>query len=109
MNRPIIVPLIVWLAIIACLIFFLGFALPARAEAILHAQSADGVTITLHDDPCRLEAVTNLPYRATWEEGGAKHEGCWAPHPHAKAVASYWSDRTVATIPFSLLRKVHNL
>lgn len=106
MRRSLLLPLAIWLAIVAGLIFFLGFVLPARADPV-GAASGDGLTVTLYDEPCRLDGVTNLPFRATWQEAGEPaQEGCWAANRKMRTVATYWSDRTVIVISVDLFVRV---
>lgn len=80
---------------------------PAHADALYRVQS-DGAVVTLHDEPCRLDAVVNLPHRAVWTEGGKTFEGCWGGHSQARAIVTYWADRTVALIPMSALQRVQS-
>lgn len=47
-----------------------------------------------------MSAVTNLPYRATWDEGGRRHEGCYTVKDGL--VLAYFDDRTVAILPLSV-------
>ena len=68
---------------------------------------ADGIRITLTDEPCQLDAVTNLPRRAIWEEGNKRFEGCWGAMQGF--IASYFSDRSVAVIPAQLFVRVREL
>ena len=69
----------------------------AKAEADpLFRHSQDGVVVTLHSEKCSLPAVTNLPLRATWLEGGVTTEGCYAAHPQFPIVVFYFADKTVA-------------
>ena len=51
--------------------------------------------------------VKNLPYRATWVEGGKVHEGCW--NLHGQSVAMYFEDRTVAAVPAGHFREAVNI
>jgi len=65
-----------------------------------------GVTITFYDDPCQLkDKVSNLPYKATWQEGGKTFQGCAAPRADLELVVVYFDDLTVALVPFHLLKK----
>lgn len=47
---------------------------PARAEPIAQT-TAGAVKVILHNEPCALPEVTNLPNRATWIEGGGYIRG----------------------------------
>ena len=76
------------------------------AEPRLLASNGQ-VTVTLYDEPCELkEHVSNLPFKATWQEGGRTFKGCWASHPDMELVAAYFDDLTVAVIPFGALKRV---
>jgi hypothetical protein len=46
---------------------------PARADAPLYRAigenpAGEAVEVVLHDEPCALDAIANLPKRATWTE-----------------------------------------
>lgn len=64
----------------------------------------EGIRVVLTDEPCALVAVSNLPRRATWEEGGKTHEGCWGAMQGV--VAAYFTDRSVAVMPVELFVRV---
>lgn len=81
------------------------FIPPTRAGAIYEAVT-DKATITLYTDNCTLQAVVNLPLRATWTEGGKVFEGCYLPRPDAGLIVFYFSDRTVGLAPMAVFRKV---
>jgi hypothetical protein len=74
--------------------------------APLFTATNEGVTITLTDEPCALDAVSNLKYRATWVEKDKTFEGCWAPHREMGAVIAYFDDKTIALIPVQAFVKV---
>ena len=80
------------------------FTPQAGAEKIAHSEG-NGVVFSLYDDKCQLEAVSNLPKRATWAEKGVTHEGCYALHP-AGLVVAYFADRTVVLAPTRVFRQV---
>lgn len=103
MKPRLILPVIVWLVVIAAAI-----AVPAqcaRAE-MLFVATAGGATVLLTNEPCALKEVSNLPNRATWDEDGKHYEGCWGVHPQAELVMAYFSDRAVAIFPTGIFRKV---
>ena len=72
---------------------------PAVPAPVAVSQG-EGVTVTLHDEPCKLTAVVDLPSRATWTEGGATLEGCYGVHS-AGPVVLYFTDRSIALLPRS--------
>jgi hypothetical protein len=84
--------------VVATALFILAFPPKAHASS-LFGIDLNGIKIVLTDEPCRLSAVYNLPYRGTWTEKGKTSEGCWAVHPEVPFIISYWDDRTVAILP----------
>lgn len=84
------------------LVLMLPFAVFAKPIA---SAGADGINVTLTDEPCKLVAVTNLQRRATWTEAGRVTEGCWSVHP-AGMVLFYFADLTVTLIPAEMFQKV---
>lgn len=82
-----------------------GCATPVVAPAAPVAEVAqNGVAVRLFREPCTLAgAVSNLPYRATWEQGGRTFEGCYTVQ-HGTVVVAYFDDRSVVAIPLSLFR-----
>jgi len=77
------------------------FCMPAFPAPVFQAE-ANGVRITLFDEPCELKTVANLPLKATWNEGGKSFSGCWGPRPQEGIVLAYFSDLTVVAIPIPL-------
>ncbi len=69
---------------------------PAYAAPVAIGQH-EGITVVLTDEPCALDAVSNLQRRATWTEGGKTFEGCFGIL--GGMVVAYFSDKTVAAIP----------
>jgi hypothetical protein len=91
---------------IVCLI---GIAYCARSSAASVAiATIDSISITLTDEPCKLKAVSNLPYRAHWREQGRVYEGCFQVNPQGFVVA-YFDDRSVALIPVQHFRRAEAL
>ena len=84
------------------LALLLSFNVNAKPIA---AASAENITVTLTDEPCKLIEVSNLQRRATWTEAGRVSEGCWAPHPMGM-VLLYFADRTVVMIPSEMFQKL---
>lgn len=64
----------------------------------------EGVRVTLTNEPCALQAVANMPFRATWEEGGKTVQGCF--NAAAGIVSTYWDDRTVVVLPVSEFKRL---
>ena len=103
-ERLTLFPYSFWLAVI------LGLALAgamrwAYAEPVFQAAH-EGVVITLDSDKCELDAVVNLPFKATWQEQGKTYKGCWAARTDAGVVVAFFEDKTVALIPFGAFKKV---
>lgn len=74
----------------------------------LFIASKGGVVVTLHDTPCKLAAVANLPMRATWVEGGKTFEGCWAVSGMAPIVMMYFDDKSFAIAPMQEFERASN-
>lgn len=69
------------------------------------AEAGDArVTITLFDEACAIAAVSNLPQRATWTEGGKIFDGCWASA--GGIILLYFSDRSVVAVPTQVFQRV---
>jgi hypothetical protein len=62
--------------------------------APMFTAATENAIITLTDEPCALEAISNLKYRATWVEKEKTFEGCWAPHRELGVVIAYFDDKT---------------
>jgi hypothetical protein len=92
------------LAAFICIVLVM-IASYAYADPVFEAEDG-GIRITLHNDPCKLEAVTNLPHRATWTEKGKVYEGCYGLTRFG-VVMAYFDDKTVAVIPTEFFQRVH--
>lgn len=79
---------------------------PALAAPVAEAV-AEGVSITLTNEPCRLKVVSNLPARATWTEKGKTFEGCFGLS-HG-VVAFYFDDRTVVMLPREAFKRARQI
>ena len=86
------------------------FLLASYASAEPIAQGGNSkITITLYDEPCQLkDQITNLQYRATWEEGGKKFKGCFAINEMGIVIV-YFEDKTVIATPAQAFHKVREL
>ena len=100
-----VLPWAVWLALLVMVILAL-WAGKVFAEPIVMASNGK-VTITVYSEPCAFpDHVTNLPIRATWNEGGKVIEGC-AGRDAENGIAVFWfSDKTVFTLSLSAFVKV---
>ena len=87
------------------LLAFLLLPVEVFGEPLYQADN-QGIRITLYDEPCRLDAVKNLKFRAVWTEGGQDVEGCAGARPDAGVVIAYFADKTVALIPMEVFRRV---
>lgn len=77
------------------------------ADPMLHAVQGD-VRIVIYDEPCQLTTtVSNLPYRATWNEKGKVYEGCVGSSPEVGVAMFYFlEDKTIAAVPLQMFVKV---
>ena len=84
------------------------FCWPSIVFAEPRFAVTDGkIAVTLYDDPCELkDTVSNLPYKATWTEGDKTYNGCWGPWVNDQKIVAYFTDKTIAVIPFSAVTKV---
>ncbi len=105
MNRMTILPWLVWAAIVATMISAVTKC--AHAEPMAEARRSRA-RVVLFSEPCALTAVSNLPKRATWEEGGRIFEGCWGGAEGLDFVLAYFEDLTVVAIPVLGFRPLRN-
>ena len=91
-----------WFWILAFLVCWptLLFAQP------LYSADAQGIHIVLTDEPCQLKTIANLPYRVIWTQDGKTYEGCFGARQDYEAVVAYFSDFSVALIPFNAFKKL---
>ena len=80
----------------ALLILVAGAFSHSRAADVAKVSDSD-VTITLTDEKCALSSVSNLPYRAYWDESGKHYEGCFAVRKIF--VLLYFDDKSVVVLP----------
>ena len=98
--------------ILGMIVLFLGTIIPnsgtANAEPFARAVSPDEKTrIFLHNEPCKLDAIKNMPGRATWEENGTVIEGCFSPVTQIQELFQfYFEDKTVIIMPSRLFSRV---
>lgn len=86
--------------------WFLTLPLNANADAVFEARDGD-IRVVLHDTPCELSEVSNLPRKAVWHENGKTVEGCWGPRPDLGLVVMFFaSDKTVGLAPMQAFRRV---
>lgn len=92
---------------VVCLLgvgLFVIFARNLYAAPILQAEG-EGHVITLTDEPCALEAIANMPMRATWKEPNGKvWEACYGAM--GGAVVFYCADKTIQVLPMQGFRPV---
>jgi hypothetical protein len=102
--------LVAWLAfVLGMVVFGALLSLPALAQ-VLYRADAEGLTIMLMRDTCKLREVANLPNRAIWQEHGkAAVEGCYGYDVLLGVVLTYWSDRTIVALPGYLFKRVQDV
>lgn len=84
-------------------VLILGMPTPGIAAPVAVANLGP-VVIVLTDEPCKLDAVSNLPYRATWTEKGKTHEGCAGASEGM--IIAYWSnDKTITPMPAQIFSR----
>jgi hypothetical protein len=93
-----------WLGVV-CLFVLGGIATGAYAAPVFQAE-ADGIKIVVYEEPCKMPAVSNLKYRATWHEKGKVFEGCVGAHPQFPIIMGYFADRTVVALPVEMFVRV---
>ena len=102
-DRWVFVPRIIAATLLGiCLVVVIG---KAYAEPILKAE-ANGVVITIYNEPCTHSEVANLPYRATWSQDGKVFDGCVGAFKSFGVAAFYFDDKTVAVVPLELFHKL---
>ena len=80
-------------------------AIPVEAAPIA-AVNARNVTITLFDESCALDVVSNLPLRATWTTpAGKQWEGCYEVNQF-DIVVMFFADLTAISVPTEAFRRV---
>ncbi len=95
-----------FLSILAFL-FLSFFAVHAVADPKLRAFGQEGEIILLYDEPCAFkDVVSNLKYRATWQEKGKTFEGCWNLSPFGIVVLYMSNDKTMFVIPAQMFEQV---
>lgn len=106
--RDIVLKVYGWIGV-ACLVFLVLLAATwptgANAAPMFQAQ-AEGVKIVIYDEPCKLDAVSNLKHRATWHEKGKVYEGCAGAHPAFPIIMGYFADKTVVALPVEMFTRV---
>ena len=95
-----------YLLVLAAVLFLLP--LPVNADPRYMASSGD-VTITLYTDKCELKEVSNLPYKATWQEGAKVFQGCFGINGEAGVVMFYFTDKSVAAAPVGMFKPVQGV
>lgn len=72
----------------------------------VYETSQGGVRIVVYNDPCKLDAIKNLPARAVWTENGKDVEGCAGARDDLGVVAIYFADKTMVLLPMFAFRRV---
>jgi hypothetical protein len=90
-------------AFLAGILFFV--ATSVYGESVMQLNDGD-VQIVLHDTPCKLKEVVNLPRKAVWMEKGKTFEGCWGVRPDVGVVVFYFDDKTVGLAPMQAFKRI---
>ena len=93
-------------AFLAGILFFV--ATSVYADPVMQLTEGD-LQIVLHDSPCKLKDVVNLPRKAVWMEKGKTFEGCWGVRPDAGAVIFYFEDKTVGLAPMQAFKRTTSI
>lgn len=89
-----------------CGVSMLLGAAPLYAQPVA-VFSGGGVSITLHDDECRLKSeITNLPRRAVWVENGVSVEGCFGLIEQVRVFSFYFADKTATALPTQIFTRI---
>jgi hypothetical protein len=93
-----------WL--LGALVWLIPF--PVQSEPVYEArEEGSGVRVVLHDTPCELSEVSNLPRKVEWHENGKVIQGCWGQRPDIGIVLMYFgADKTVGLAPMQAFRRV---
>jgi hypothetical protein len=102
--RLTVLPWYIWAALVVTAIWATSAYAEPRFQVV-----ANGARVVLFDDKCAVSAVTNLPYKATWEEKGKVYQGCWGARPEAGIVMFYFDDRSVGIIPIQELTAIRGV
>ena len=94
---------------LSLIVLFLSMIVPNASALPMFEANADGAKVILYDDPCQVPAVTNLKFRATWEENGKVIEGCWGPRPDVQIVVMYFTDLTAGVAPIRTFKRLTNV
>lgn len=88
------------------LLLLLLFSPPSLAKAVAVASQGD-VTVTLHDTPCSVAAVSNLKLMAQWRDSRGVYQGCWGVQRFGQIsfVLLYFDDKTVTIIPVGAFKE----
>lgn len=92
------------LALLAGLLLLVHFSF-VYGEPV-YETSQGNVRLVAYNEPCKLEAVKNLAYRAVWFEGGKEIEGCIGARDDLGVAVAYFADKTIAVIPLYAFRRV---
>lgn len=85
----------------------------AEARPLFVAHLDSGV-VTLTDEACPLQTITNAPKRVTWlEKDGKLTEGCYGRYTarfsfgEVHFIVGYFADLTLQVLPLSLFTNVY--
>ena len=87
------------------LLLFIPLEVFGQSEPIYEA-SGNGIRIVVYKEKCKLEAVSNLPWRAVWYQDGKEVEGCIGAKDELGVVVAYFVDKSIVVLPQDIFRKV---
>lgn len=72
----------------------------------VYETTQGAVRVVVYNDPCKLDAVKNLPVRAVWFENDKEIEGCAGARDDLGVAIIYFADKTIAVIPLFAFRRL---
>lgn len=86
-------------------LFLLVHVVASNAEPIYETTQGN-IRLVAYNEPCKLDSVKNLAYRAVWFENGKGIEGCIGARDDLGVAVAYFADKTIAVIPLYAFRRV---
>ena len=90
-----------------CVLIGVLFYAPGAKSAPIAQADAGDIRVTLTDEACALDAVTNLKLRVTWLEKGKLTEGCFGVGNGI--VTMYFADKTAVSVLADIFQRVQGV